>query len=66
MRTTAGIIENIRRNTNSQLKNKANELFSVLNKLTNISDTAQLLDIQGINAEFKVTVKLASMNNCVK
>lgn len=37
--------------------------FSALEKLTNTSDTDQLLGNQGVNAEFKVPDKIAPMNN---
>lgn len=57
-------IEDIGSNVNRQLQNKANgfEWFSLAPK-PDVTHSAQLLFIWRVNADFKVTEKLASVNS---
>ena len=54
-------VENIRGNINSQFKTKQMivSVSMVLNDSTDVTNTAQLLFIQGVNAEFEVTEESA-------
>ena len=65
--TVACRVENIERNSKSQLKDKAGKFvcFSVaLDESVDVSDTSQLLlFIRGINANFEITEELASLHS---
>lgn len=54
-------VENIRGNINIQFKTKQMivSVSMVLNDSTDVTNTAQLLFIQGVNAEFEVTEESA-------
>lgn len=54
-------VENIRGNINSRFKTKQMivSVSMVLNDSTDVTNTAQLLFIQGVNAEFEVTEESA-------
>lgn len=65
MRSVVWRVEDTGSNINSHVQNKVDdfEWFSLaLDELTGITNSAQLF-IQGVNAEFKGTEELASMNH---